>query len=504
MKKIIKESLILALLIAFAAVFAGCAKKSSSGTGGKRTDINLTDSQAFTTLDPHFSGLTVNETAFAQIYETLFLVEDDMSLTPLLAESYDVTDDGLTFTFHLRKGVKFHNGDVFTADDVIYTLERVASSPYMYTYVEPMASFKKIDDYTVEIKAKYKFAQFANYMSYLYILNAKHAKKVGDNLGEDPCGTGPYKFDSQRKNVSMNLVAFEDYWGGVPSIKTLNWKIIEDTSTALIAFESGELDVISVPTANWEAIKAQNKWTAKLYDSIHITYVVVNHEVPPFNNVLVRRAINHAINREDMVLIAFDGMAKPAFTMANADFIFGATDDVTVYNYDPAKAKALLAQAGYPNGLTIPPIQTIGAYFEKVATILQANLEEIGIKTSVEMNELSTYETNITKGNFAIGIMGIILAQDYDMYRLIYATDLIDTLNLARYSNHRVDELFDLGGQTLDRDQRLKYYKELISIVQDDAVYAPVFFRQFPIAHDKNLNYKRHLNLAYFKECSWN
>jgi len=302
----------------------------------------------------------------------------------------------------------------------------------------------------------------------------------------------------------MNLVAFEDYWGGAPSIKKINWRVINDTSTALIAFESGELDVISVPTANWEAIKAQNKWTTRLYDLIHVTYVVVNHEVAPFNNVLVRQAINHAINREDMVLMAADGIAKPAFTMANPDFIFGATDDVTVYNYDPAKAKALLAQAGYPNGLTIPPIITITGYFEKVATILQANLDAIGVKTNVEIREVSTYASGMITGDFAIGIMGIVVGQDYDMYRATYATDRINNLNLARYSNSKVDELFNIAGQTLDREQRLKYYKELISIVQDDAVYAPVFFRQTPMAYDKNLNYKQRLNYVYLKECNWN
>ncbi|MCL2006780.1 MAG: ABC transporter substrate-binding protein [Treponema sp.] len=499
-----KKAIITFFLIAMILLMAACNRPGPTVTQAGRTDLNLvTITENFATLDPHFMDRAADRIVAAQIFERLFLIEDDQSLTPQLAERYTVSADGLTYTFHLRRGVTFCNGDVFTADDVIYSLARAQRSPQMFVWVQQIESFRKIDDYTVEIRSNTLSALFATYMSSIYIINSKHAERVGD-ITEDACGTGAYMLESQRRNVNLVLTANENYWGGAPPIKTLRWEIMGNEASALISFEAGELDMIGVPSANWDTIVAQNKWTTDLLPRNHITYIVMNHEVAPFNDVRVRQAINHAINRDDMVILAMDGLAMPALTMANPDLVFGATNNVTTHDFNLQRARQLLAEAGYPNGLEIPPILTMGGmFFEAVAVVAQDALRNIGITTRVEIREAASYVPTLFAGDFAIAVLGMNTSQDYDFFRRLYHSAFINNVNISRYSNPRVDELFDTGLQTIDPQARQAVYADLIGIVQRDAVYAPVFFMMDAIAHDPNLNIRLRATGSLYKEFSW-
>lgn len=519
-----KLALFLALCMVFTLVLAGCQNDSgepntndpgqsqgadnqddqNQSSGEKRTDLHLAMAEVPSVLDPHYANLIVEQTITSQIYEALIFIDDDGTEYPCLATDYTISDDGLVYTFNLRQGVKFHNGEEFKASDVVFSIERCRESARMYSYVEPIASVEAPDDYTAVITLSYQYAPFIQYVGALWIVNEKHVTEVGkDAFATDPCGTGPYMLKSFEPTLSTSVTAFSDYWGGQAPIKDIDWKIITDTSTALVAFEAGEIDYIGVPSANWEDIKANSKYTTELLEANHTTYLVMNHEVAPFDNKLVRQALNYAINKDDMCLMAKDGLAAPAYTLAKETLVWGATNDTTVYEYDVEKAKAKLAEAGYPDGFDAGAIKTIGAYFEKVAQIAQSNFAAIGVTTTVEMCESSAYMADCIAGNIGLAVMGVTVGTDFAMFDQVYATQFINNLNLARYSNPTVDDLFKQGVATTDHAERQAIYKQLIDIVQEDAVYIPVFYGQSPVAYNPNLSPKSHVSGNLFKEWSW-
>ena len=519
-----KVALLLALCMLFTMALTGCGQETTADpgdqtqddtttpdtgdteqTGEKRTDLHLSMAEVPSVLDPHYANMIVEQDIIAQIYEPLIFIEDDGTERPMLATDYTVSEDGLVYTFNLRQGVLFHNGEELKASDVVFTIERCRPSARMYSYVEPIASAEALDDYTVVITLGYEYAPFIKYVGELDIVNEKFLTEVGDDgFATQTCGTGPYMLKEFVQAQSASVTAFPDYWQGEAPIKDIDWKIITDTSTALLAFESGELDYVSVPTANWPDVEASGKYHTELLETNHTTYLMLNHEVAPFDNKLVRQAMSYAINRDDMCLMAVDGLATQAVTMARPSQVFGATEDCTIFNYDPDKAKELLAEAGYPDGFNAGTISTITGYFEKVAQVAQSNFQAVGIQCDIAMQESSSYNADCINGNFEIAVMGVSMGTDYAMFDQIYCTQFIDNLNQARYSNPEVDDLFAQGVATLDKQERQEIYDQVIEIVQDDAVYIPVFFKQKSVAYDKDLTAKFYLSSTLFYEWSWN
>jgi len=499
-----KKTVTVVLLLAALAFIVACSGNETQEEDGMRTDLNLHVQEAIQNFDPHIHIRGVDIQVHKQIYEAMFWVRDDRSLMPLLAERYEIADDGVTYTFHLRRGVLFHNGEEMTADDVIFSLERALEAPSLFTWTEPIYSFRQIDDYTVEIVSRHLFPMFAEYMASVAIMNRAHTTAVGDDIMENPVGTGPYTLYEFVPDLSVTLRAFENYWGGSPSIETINWRTITDPSTALIAFEAGELDLIRVPSANWDAIVAQDRWDTILKDSVHITFVVFNTEREPFTDRRVRQAFNYAINRQDMVIMAMDGLAIPAYTMHNPLYVFGAPDDFYRYEFNPDRARELLAEAGFPDGLELPPIVTLaGTFYERVAVILQANFADIGVDMPIGLYEAGSFGPAVATGESTIAIMGFDSPLDFDAWRVGYTAQFMNNLNLARYYNPLVEELFDRGIQTIDPDERRVVYRELDQILQYDMPYAPIFYTQRPFAIDRNLNYYYYLSWVRFVEVSW-
>ena len=323
------------------------SSSESTGSSG-RTDLNLSFAEAVDTLDPHYTNRGVDRGVQNQIYEPLYYINDDTSERPMLATGYTVSDDALTYTFSLREGVKFHDGSDFKSSDVVFSYERSMASSFMLSYTEVIDSVKAVDDHTFSVTLKKPCAPFMQFVACIPIISEAHYNAVGEEEFKlNPCGTGAYTLADYQQAASVTLQAFPDYWGGKATIETVYAKVIPDTSTALVAFEAGELDYISLPSANWEEIQSSGKYGTKLQPTLSVTYITMNHEVEPFDNKLVRQAINYAINEKDVLLMAAENLGKPAYTMTNPDLIFGATDDCPTYPYNPEKAKELLVARSY-------------------------------------------------------------------------------------------------------------------------------------------------------------
>lgn len=516
-----KLALFLALCMAVSLFLAGCGgsgqtpdapsgdepAESGSGSGqqntGRRTDLNMSLPEAPGTLDPHYSSLIAESTLEKQIYEPLVRIVDDGQEVPLLASSYSVSDDGLVYTFEIRQGVRFHNGEELKASDVVFTFERAKQSPYLMSATEAIASVEAADDYTFVMTLSRPYGPIMQYLDSILIINEKHYNEVGnDALALDPCGTGPYTLKDFQSAVSVSMEAFPDYWQGEAPIKSLNWKIITDASTSLIAFEAGELDYVGVPSASWADMQQDDRYVTEATSGLSVVFMMMNTEIAPFDNKQVRQAVNYALNKEDVCLMAMDGLGAPAYTLANPELVAGATTDCPTYSYDPEKAKALLAEAGYPDGLDAGSLKTTAGTMEKVSQVIQSNLATAGINISLEIVELTTFSTDLSGGNYTLGITAASIGYDFSMYSIAYMSQSIGSFNFARYNNPEVDALFAQALSTADNTERNELYKEITNIIQEDAVYAPVLFPSGGVAYQKDLNYVSGRGHVFY-EWSW-
>ena len=223
---------------------------AGSGSASGRTDLNLRISDAFSTVDPHNLSLNSDIMLSRQVYEPLYWINDEGEEIPMLATEYSVSEDGLTWTFQLREGVTFQNGDPLTAQDVVYSYERCFDNAYMQEKVEAIDSVTAPDDSTVEMHLKYQFSPLMEKIAAIGIVSQSFAEANMDDqglLGFNACGTGAYSVKEAIPDVSITLEAYSGYWGGEAPIKTLNFEQITDETTAVTAFEAGEIDVMSIP-----------------------------------------------------------------------------------------------------------------------------------------------------------------------------------------------------------------------------------------------------------------
>lgn len=508
MKRVLSLLMAVVMLMALVACGAGNAAPTDDGAAdvaAKRDDVNVYVEGAFSTIDPHAAGCAnvINMKLTDQVYETLVRVEDDGSCTPLLATDWTISDDGLHYTFNIRQGVKFHNGDELKASDVVFSILRASEcpdreNPTMYIDKDTV---KATDDYTVEFSMTSPLAIQVFYMSLISIVNEKFVTE--HDMTTEMCGTGPYMLDSINMNVEANLVAFPDYWQGEASIKNAKLKCYTDGSTAVSAFQSGDLDFMfcTQPSAYAPLADTGNYNTALVFAS-HVSAIYMNENVAPLDNKLVRQALSHTVDRETMISIAYEGLAEPAYMMAPST-TFGVGDlAYDAYPYDLEKAKSLLAEAGYPNGFDMDMLIISGSFFEKYAQVWQQDLAKIGVNLSLVASDNVPADTAAL--NYSLSVMGVQYSPDF-----AYSTGkyYLTGTNPAAYSNAKVDELLNTANTSTDQDERLKLYQEAIEIIIDDAVYIPVFMKQMPWVWDKNLTavphpYNDHTYFIY--EMSWN
>jgi len=453
---------------------------------------------------------TLNSNAmmiYVNIYDNL--IESDgacsNNIRPKLANSWDISDDGLSYTFHLKSGVKFHNGEPFSADDVKYTLDRAKAEPATAAYCTAIESVAVVDPQTVVVTLNTKWADFLRRLGTLglSIVNEKAINEAGEDYGRNPVGTGAYRFVEWKQGASVTLAAFEEYHMGRAPITNLSFKFLSDTNTAMIALQNGEVDAIP----NSAAIDAQTvdkdpNLSLSYIPSDTSTYISMNTRKSPFDDIRVREAIRCAIDKKTVLQGALDGAGIPANSNLHERMLGFNPDSPPVEHYDPEKAKRLMAEAGYTDGFkcTLKVIPTDSR--DKAAQIVQSQLKVIGVDVSIEMLERATFLEVTANGDYEI-VLGTLNWPDSDnMLTYLYGTN--GPFNWKSvYSNPEVDRLLSEARQELDQVKRGESYDRIVHIAYENAHNIPLYFPNQFFSARKGLEGVQIINNVYYPCFRW-
>jgi peptide/nickel transport system substrate-binding protein len=445
--------------------------------GGSIT-VKIEDDPDF--LDPHMAEASMTFRIILNIFEGLMAADNDGSLLPGLAEEYEVSDDGLTYTFHLREGVTFHNGDPLTAEDVKYTFERLTGlggGDPLNANFDFIESVEASDEHTVVFQLEQPNSAF---LPYLTAQDSAILPASNDGShNENPIGTGPFKFESYNPGSDLVVTKNEDYWEeGIPYLDEATFRFQSDSQTALMSMMSGELDLMDVEPHRLSEV--EDDFTIELQQANSTLLVGYNHDREPFNDVNVRKAINYAIDTDQIIDIAFSGYAEklgshmsPAMGSIHRE---GLED---VYDRDVDKAKELLAEAGYADGFNTTI--TISAHREVYADIAQVvveNLREVGIEVDIEVIEWGVWLDRVYMGRdfdmTAIDITGYLNPHE-TMTR--YSSDHPE--NYYSYENEEYDQLMADVLLEDDEEARADIYKKAQELLSEDAAAAYLLDYQF-------------------------
>ena len=438
-----------------------------------------------TGLDPAKLFNIENQTISNHIYNGLVRYEYEKSggIVPDLAEKWDLSADGKTYTFHLRKGVKWHKGyGELSADDVKFSYERVLDPTTASRYkgeFKLVETIEAVDPHTVRIRLKSKYPGFLNKVAGYnqgFVVSRKAMEKLGDQYATNPIGTGPFVFDSWSPKNQVILVANKEYFQGAPKLDRIVFRLIQEETTAEIALQRGEIDVFYA-LQNAEVIGRLAKApgiSVHRRTANHTINMVLNATYEPLGKPLVRRAIAHAVNLKAMREVFFNGLKGQPNWILTSSFE-EAAKDLTEWPYDPEKAKTLLREAGYPNGFKLTVTSLTLQPYDKIAVLLADDLRKAGIDTSVQILERAAYLAARGAGTPHVVITGVTGPADPDqpLWNLLHSSSFPPGLNTARYKG--IDELLEAAQLELDRGKRLALYRQIQQKLREDVPVVPLY-----------------------------
>ena len=482
-----KFSVLMILLLVFtisSVVYAGGQKGDSPAVSKQDRVLNLTILAPLTTIDPHDTTNLQDIIFHKQVFEPLmFQNEGTGEFQPRIAESYSVSADGLTYTFNLRKNVKFHNGRDLKASDVVFSYKRAAASPKVRNYLSSMADITASGDYTVIIKLRQPDAAFLSSQDMIFIVNQAEVEQQGSEFGTKLtlAGTGPYFLTSLKHDVEWTCDAFPAYYLGEAPIKKLHYVPITDASAGLISFESGELDWYVAPIANWDALTSNKKYSTELVAANHISFICLNPLNKPLDDDNLRKAIAYAVDKDAMNMAVFNGNAVNANLLVPPQMTAAPSTGIS-YNYDPAKAKEFLAKSAYPNGTNVGVINcSAGGNYEKMAVVLQANLAEIGLQCTINRLESAVGLEYARNQRFDLYTTGSEVIADFNYWRIYAHSKAVGTYYVKfegdKFDYKTMDRLWDEGIAVPDAAKRREIYTQLNNMMMETATMLPVFYR---------------------------
>lgn len=444
-----------------------------------------------------------------QLYNSLVWLDDAGRVVPALAESWTVSDGGQTYTFKLRRGIKFHNGEAFTADSVVFSWKRGCQEKMKWSEKWTLAkAVTKVDEYTVKIETEGPSPLLLRVMTdYWAMVPPKYIASVGEaGFPKHPVGTGPFRFVEWKKGDRIILEANPDYWEkGLPKVNKLIFRPIPESATRVAAIQAGEIDVVTRLSSE-ESMTLQNKASIRQiqYPIDRVFYIAFNNltsgKGQPTESPLVRQAMNYAVDVDAIINALFNGFAEPSTGFVTPGNL-GYDKEIKPFGYDPEKARQLLAEAGFKNGFEMEMACPVGAYsnFEQVCEAIQGFLEDVGIQIDLQQMESGKYwELEAQKALPPLFGDSWAAAIGEALPRLQGALGGMNA-SYSSWSDPKIDDLLLAIGKTVDDEKRSDLYVELQRYMQDNPpfiyLYEPTTFEA---ALKRIRDYKPRANERYF------
>ena len=504
------------------AVSGGSGAGNGSGSVGMDTTGFLMDVLNADIQTADVQKTTKDYTVPTNIFDRLADIQVDdqgvSKIVPSLAEKWDISGNGLEYTFYLQKGVKFQNGNDFTAEDVLYTFERLltvegglntelldqvkGAAELMEGTADTLEGVEVVDDYTVKITLKEPFAAFLSCLTApgLSIYDSEATEAAGDQFGMDPAvtvGTGPFKFAGWNFNDQLVLVKNDDYWRGAPELPGVVIKIIPDTETQTMMFESGELDLLDLDFVTDAADRFLETYPDQIVQGprVGITYFTMNFNKEPFQDVKVRQAVQMAIDRQAILDALYGGRGQVEHGIYPYGLI-GFNEGQTKISYDPEGAKALLEEAGYGSGFTMELAADASASdtVTMALEIIKEQLSEVGIQAEIKNYDESTWLETRKSGELG-SFMSTWTADFNDPENFIYTffgNEEKTEIRSINYPDQTVMARVSAARGIVNEDERLAEYQALEEkLIHEDAAWVPMYSRMHLWAVSKRVqNFK--------------
>lgn len=445
--------------------------------------ITYAAGSATQTLDPQFITDVTTFRAVGTMYEALTKQDENGKVGPGLALSWTVSPDRRTWTFKLRPGVTFHDGSPFNAQAVKFTYDRILNpatgSPRRST-LDMVQSTEVVDDLTFRLTTKEPFAPLLAQLSAynVYILSPAHVQKEGANFSKTASGTGPFRLQSWQPGEKLTVVRNEKYWGEKPRVDSVVFTVVPEDSARTLLLLSGQADVISeLPYVMVKRMSTLDAVRVIRKPGYRTIYLGMNLSVPPFNDVRVRQAVGHAINKQALVQGLLNGIGTLGGSLESS-VIEGTAKQLQPHPYDPAKAKKLLAEAGHPNGFSTEFMVPTGRYNmdRQVGEAIQGQLAAVGIKATIQSPEFGAYLAALNKGKVPMFLSGKgSPTGDMDFTQaLLNASN--GKMNYFQYKNPEVDRLISQQRVAVDPNERQRLLTDLQTKVYQDQPHITLYY----------------------------
>jgi peptide/nickel transport system substrate-binding protein len=463
-------------------------------------DLRIGMASDVTSMDPHAVNITPNNNIGWHVFDALVHVDRDARIVPGLAESWRALD-ATTWEFKLRRGVRFHDGSPFTADDVLFSIERAAKLPngQYASFVQRLVAKQAVDSHTLRVKTATPYAMVPYDLNSIFIVSRKAASGASTedfNAGRAMVGTGPFRFARFARGDRVELAKNAAYWGGAPAWDKVTFRIIPSDPARIAALLSGDVDAIeAIPTADLARLGKDPRyglarkvsWRTVFFHADQgrdrSPFVTDKAGAPlapnPLRDARVRLAISKAINRQAIVDRIMEGAAVPASNLVSPT-VFGHVAGIKPEPYDPEGAKKLLAEAGHANGFALTLHAPNNRYVndDQIAQAVAQMLTRVGIQAKVETMPVNVYLPKARNGDFSFPMLGWgSFSGDLALRALVATPDPakgFGTWNWSRYSNPKVDALLEQGFATVDEKKREALAREAATLALRDQAVIPL------------------------------
>ena len=515
MKRVTKASLLCLLL--FTLSLTGCANGGASistekkaetkgqGEAQDKTDnhvLTIAQSSDLTTMDPQNALSTTSDNIFHNMYSRLFIRDDKMEIKPDLVESYQLIND-TTWHFTLKKGVTFHNGDPLTSQDVKYTLERVVTDKKLKeaAYFKEIAEVKVIDDLNFEIITKNPLPTMLNLLakSGADIMPHKYIQEIGwDQFLRNPIGSGPYQFVEWKRDDRVVLKPYDNYYGGkVTQWEQVIYRSIPESSTRVGELLTGGIDLATdIPPNEWERVNNSPDTKLLKGETTRVMLMIARTTSGTVTaDPRVREAIDLAIDKNALATNLLQGAGVPIRTRVTTGVVGSNPALNNTSLYDPEKAKQLLAEAGYPNGLQLTLTAPKGRYLmdAEVAEMVSGMLAEVGIKVNLELLESSkfveVYDSKQNKELILIGLADGLLDASYSLVHYTKSSNGVTT-----FDNEEVEKLYTDAVKNMNKEERIKQLQRIQEIVAEERPHIFLYQTKASYGARKTLEFQPRLD----------